>query len=88
MDMVTTLLRLRLWLLGKEATVSKTINSVLPWWHKDALGWPIESFKGKPVKSAIRIICQNIRKVIFKPNDLRQPPLPADGNTTPKDAAR
>ena len=35
----------------------------LPWWHKDKLGWPIETFKGKPVKSAIRIICQNIRKI-------------------------
>lgn len=43
-------------------------RKVLPWWRKDALGWPIETFKGKPVKSAIRIICQNIRKVIFKPN--------------------
>ena len=41
---------------------------VLPWWRKDALGWPIATFKGKPVKSAIRIICQNIRKVIYKPN--------------------
>lgn len=40
----------------------------LPWWRKDTLGWPIETFKGKPVKSAIRIICQNIRKVICKPN--------------------
>jgi len=43
----------------------------LPWWRKDALGWPIESFKGKPMKSAIRIICQNVRKVIFKPNNER-----------------
>jgi hypothetical protein len=41
---------------------------VLPWWHKDALGWLIETFKGKPVTSSIRIICQNIRKVIFRPN--------------------
>jgi len=43
--------------------------SSLPWWRKDSLGWPIETFKEKPVKSAIRIICQNIRKVIYKPND-------------------
>ncbi len=46
----------------------QSLRKVLPWWRKDALGWPIETFKGKPVKSAIRIICQNIRKVIFKPN--------------------
>jgi hypothetical protein len=76
MGMVTTLLRLRLWLMGKEATMSKTVNLSLPWWRKDALGWPIETFKGKPVKSAIRIICQNIRKVIFKPNVKNQTPPP------------
>jgi len=52
-------------------------RKVLPWWRKDALGWPIETFKGKPVKSAIRIICQNIRKVIFKPNARGQPPSKA-----------
>lgn len=46
----------------------QSARKVLPWWRKDAQGWPIETFKGKPVKSAIRIICQNIRKVIFKPN--------------------
>jgi hypothetical protein len=50
----------------------------LPWWRKDALGWPIEIFKSKPVKSAIRIICQNIRKVICKPNAIGEatPPEP------------
>jgi hypothetical protein len=46
----------------------QSARRVLPWWRKDALGWPIETFKCKPVQSAIRIICQNIRKVIFKPN--------------------
>lgn len=35
----------------------------LPWWRKDRLGWPIETFIGKPYKSALRIICQNIRKI-------------------------
>ena len=40
----------------------------LPWWRKDALGWPIETFAGKPAKSALRIICQNVRKVICKQN--------------------
>lgn len=48
----------------------------LPWWRKDSLGWPIETFKGKPVKSAIRIICQNIRKVICKPNTTMSGPMP------------
>jgi hypothetical protein len=36
---------------------------LLPWWRKDALGWPIETFKGNPVKSVMRIVCQNIRKL-------------------------
>lgn len=40
----------------------KYLNS-LPWWRKDYLGWPIETFKGKPVLSFIRIVCQNIRKI-------------------------
>jgi hypothetical protein len=54
----------------------QSARKALQWWRKDALGWPIETFKGKPVKSAIRIICQNIRKVVFKPNvsDDRQLP--------------
>ena len=43
-------------------------DSSLSWWRKDALGWPIETFKEQPVKSATRIICQNIRKVLCKPN--------------------
>lgn len=34
----------------------------LPWWRKDRLGWPIETFVGRPVKSALRIFFQNIRK--------------------------
>ena len=34
-----------------------------PWWRKDRLGWPVETFKGKPVKSALRILGQNIRKI-------------------------
>ena len=46
----------------------QSARKVLPWWRKDALGWPIETFNGKPVKSALRIICQNIRKIIFKSN--------------------
>jgi len=38
--------------------------SNLPWWKKDKNGWPIETFKGQPLSSLIRIVCQNIRKVI------------------------
>ena len=36
----------------------------LPWYRKDKLGWPIETFKNKPVKSFIRLVLQNIRKII------------------------
>ena len=39
-------------------------KQALPWWQKDRLGWPIETFENKPIKSAIRIICQNIRKLL------------------------
>jgi hypothetical protein len=35
----------------------------LPWWRKDKYGWPIETVKGHPFKSFIRIIFQNIRKI-------------------------
>ena len=35
----------------------------LPWYKKDKDGWPIEGFVGKPIKSFIRLVCQNIRKV-------------------------
>lgn len=35
----------------------------LPWYRKDKLGWPIEGFKGKQVKSFVRLVCQNILKL-------------------------
>ena len=35
----------------------------LPWYKKDRLGWPIETCKGSTIKSFIRIVCQNIRKI-------------------------
>jgi len=35
-----------------------------PWWRKDYLGWPIETIRGKPVKNALRIFVQNIRKIV------------------------
>ncbi len=34
----------------------------LPWWRKDYYDWPIETYIGKPFKSAVRIICINIKK--------------------------
>lgn len=43
--------------------LAERIDAVLPWWRMDKHGWPIETYIGKPVKSAVRIICQNIRKV-------------------------
>lgn len=56
---------------AKPPTESGTLGGVevqrvvraLPWWRKDRYGWPIETYIGKPVKSAIRILCQNIRKI-------------------------
>ena len=36
----------------------------LPWYRKDKLGWPIETFNDKPFKSFVRLFLQNIRKVI------------------------
>jgi hypothetical protein len=37
----------------------------IPWWRKDSLGYPIETYKGKPVKSFFRIVIQNLRKLIW-----------------------
>lgn len=45
----------------KELELTKI--DMLPWWRKDKLGWPITTFKNKPVKSAVRIILQNIKKL-------------------------
>lgn len=36
----------------------------MPWWRKGKDGWPIETWEGRPFKSAIRIVLQNIRKMI------------------------
>lgn len=35
----------------------------LPWWRTDEWGFPIETYKGRPIRSAIRILIQNIRKI-------------------------
>lgn len=35
----------------------------LPWWRRDNHGWPIERYMGRPVKSFVRMVCQNIRKI-------------------------
>lgn len=35
----------------------------LRWWKKDRFGWPIETYRGKPFKSFIRLVFQNIRKI-------------------------
>ena len=36
----------------------------LPWWRTDRLGWPIETVKGKWIQNGLRIVMQNIRKVV------------------------
>lgn len=33
-------------------------------WMMDPNGWPIERFKGKPIKSFVRVVLQNVRKII------------------------
>lgn len=38
-------------------------KKVIPWWLKDRFEKPMETAKGKPLKSAIHIIYQNIRKI-------------------------
>ena len=35
----------------------------LPWWRKDKYGWPIETVKDHLIKSWVRVLCQNIRKI-------------------------
>ena len=47
------------------------MNKELPWWRKTALGWPIETYEGKPVKSFFRLVLQNIRKVVWGWHDKR-----------------
>lgn len=39
-------------------------TSKCPWWRRDRLGWPIETIKGKPASNFIRILLQNLRKLI------------------------
>jgi hypothetical protein len=46
----------------KDSLTDSEIKN-LPWYRKDAFGWPIETFKGRPIKSFFRIVCQNIRKI-------------------------
>lgn len=36
----------------------------LHWWRKDKDGWPIETVKGHPFSAFIRIVCQNLRKLV------------------------
>lgn len=38
----------------------------LPWWKKDAQGWPIETFRGKPITNFFRYIFINIRKWVMQ----------------------
>ncbi len=36
----------------------------LPWYMKDKYGWPIERPIDRPIFSFVRVVVQNIRKVI------------------------
>lgn len=35
-----------------------------PWYLKDRFGWPIERTEHKPIQYIIKIMLQNIRKII------------------------
>jgi len=48
---------------GMGISADRSWIDALPWWRKDNLGWPIVTYKGKPFKSALRILFQNIRKI-------------------------
>lgn len=37
--------------------------ALMPWWRKDRHGWPITHYPGKPFKSFVRLIFQNVRKI-------------------------
>jgi len=37
--------------------------SHIPWYRRDKYGWPIERITGKPFKSFVRMVFQNIRKI-------------------------
>lgn len=49
--------------LTVQKELERTKRQMLPWWKKDKRGWPITTFKDKPVKSTLRIVLQNIRKL-------------------------
>ncbi len=34
-----------------------------PFWRVDKFGFPIDTFKGAPIRSVVRIVLQNIRKM-------------------------
>ena len=38
-------------------------DRIPPPWLMDGNGWPIERFKGNPIKSFVRVIIQNFRKI-------------------------
>lgn len=37
--------------------------NALPWWRKDAEGWPIELIEGELFGSVVRLVVQNLRKL-------------------------
>ncbi len=39
---------------------------IVRWWRRDRYGWPIETIRGRPISSFVRIIFQNFRKIFRK----------------------
>lgn len=54
--------------LGKTLVELRTGEIVpldsLPWYRRDRHGWPIERIRGRPLTSFMRLLCQNIRKLL------------------------
>jgi hypothetical protein len=37
---------------------------ILPWYMLDKDGWPIERIIGRPIQNVLRIVIQNIKKLL------------------------
>lgn len=43
---------------------STTYIKHIPWYKKGHDGWPIELLQGKPVRNFVRLLLQNIKKLV------------------------
>ncbi len=54
--------RIHVRIFGRYTSLKDSVKDA-PWYLRDRLGWPIEIFQDRPLKSLLRVLCQNIRKV-------------------------